>query len=173
MRRQIAIAVLALFAAAPVLTVAAPTAALRVTNEAGKTTEFSAAELLALPRTKIEVKDPPGQVGQSATYQGVGLSEVLSRAGVTLGKELRGPRLATYLLVEATDGYRVVFALPEVDPASSGQIVLLADRKDDEPLSEKEGPLRIVVPHEKPHSRWVRQVVHMRVLSAPRPAPAQ
>jgi hypothetical protein len=45
------------------------------------------------------------------------LAEVLRVAGVTLGKDLKGPLLANGLIVEAADGYRVVFALPEIDPA--------------------------------------------------------
>jgi DMSO/TMAO reductase YedYZ molybdopterin-dependent catalytic subunit len=139
-------------------------AALTVTNEAGQTTRFTPEALRALPHTKVQVKD---HAGQSAEYEGVALADVLQRAGVTLGKSLRGPRLASYLLVEAADGYRVVFALPELDPAASEGVVLLADGKEGQPLPAKEGPLRIVVPREKQHSRWVRQVVGLRVLSAP------
>ena len=69
-----------------------------------------------------------------------------------------GP-LAIYLLVEAADGYRVVFAPPELDLTFSDRMVLLAERRDGKPMSEKEGRLRIVVPDEKRHARWVRQVV--------------
>jgi hypothetical protein len=36
--------------------------------------------------------------------------------------------------------------------------VLLADRRDDQPLASREGPFRIVVPGEKLHARWVREV---------------
>ncbi|HWC90791.1 MAG TPA: molybdopterin-dependent oxidoreductase [Pirellulales bacterium] len=139
------------------------TPALVVTNESGRETRLSADDLLAMPRTKAQVKDRDGKV---AAYEGVTLAQVLERAEVPLGKSLRGPRLASYLLVEATDGYRVVFALPELDAASTDQLVLLADRKDGQPLPAKEGPWRIVVPHEKQHSRWIRQVESMRVVSA-------
>jgi hypothetical protein len=68
-----------------------------------------------------------------------------------------------YLVVEAADGYRVVFALPELDPACSNQMILLADRRDGKPLDSMDGPLRIVVPAEKRHSRWVRQVIALKV----------
>ncbi len=56
------------------------------------------------------------------------------------------------------DGYRAVFALPELDPAYTDKIILLADKRDGKPMDAKEGPLRIVVPDEKRHARWVRQV---------------
>jgi hypothetical protein len=68
-----------------------------------------------------------------------------------------------YLVVEASDGYRAVFALPEIDPACTDRTILLVDRRDGKPLSAKEGPLRIVVPGEKRHSRWVRQVIAFKI----------
>ncbi len=42
-------------------------------------------------------------------------------------------------------------------------MILLADRRDGQPISTKEGPLRIVVPGEKKFARWVRQVIKLRV----------
>jgi hypothetical protein len=88
---------------------------------------------------------------------------VLKAAGAQFGEALPGPALANYLLVEAADGYRVVFALPELDPAFSDRVFLLADRRDGKPMNEKEGRLRIVVPDEKRHARWVRQVTAMSI----------
>jgi hypothetical protein len=71
--------------------------------------------------------------------------------------------MANYLVVEASDGYRAVFALPELDPASTDRVIILADRREGKPLGEHEGPLRVVVPGEKKPSRWVRQVIALRV----------
>ncbi|MFO0893059.1 MAG: molybdopterin-dependent oxidoreductase, partial [Isosphaeraceae bacterium] len=61
------------------------------------------------------------------------------------------------------DGYRAVFALPELDPDFTDRPVLLADRRDGRPLPGKDGPLQVIVPSDKRHSRWVRQVVALRV----------
>jgi DMSO/TMAO reductase YedYZ molybdopterin-dependent catalytic subunit len=66
--------------------------------------------------------------------------------------------VATYVVVDAADGYRAVFALAELDPAQTDRVILLADRKDGQPLPAAEGPLRVVVPGEKRPARWVRQV---------------
>jgi hypothetical protein len=69
-----------------------------------------------------------------------------------------------------------VFALPELDDAFTDRIVLLADRKDGKGLTEREGPFRIIVPHEKRPARWVRQVVSLTIRQSkkdqPPPAPA-
>jgi hypothetical protein len=81
-----------------------------------------------------------------------------------LGEQLRGKNMALFLLVEAADGYRAVFALPEIDPAYTDRIILLADRRDGKALSATEGPLRIIVPDEKRHARWVRQVVGLKIV---------
>jgi hypothetical protein len=135
-------------------------ASLKMVNEKGKETVLSAEALAKLPRLTVLVKD---RHGNSATYEGPALAEVVRSAGITLGKELRGPLLANYLLVEAADGYQVVFAVPEIDPEMTSKVVLLADRKDGKPLSAVEGPYRLVVPDEKRPARWVRQVVRISV----------
>ena len=67
-------------------------------------------------------------------------------------------RFRSYLLVEAADGYKAVFALPELDPAFTDKKVYLVTKRDSKPLSEKERPFRIVLPDEKRATRWVRQV---------------
>ena len=101
--------------------------------------------------------------GKEVEFEGVPVFEILQRAGLKLGQDLRGPALASYLLVQAADGYRAVFALPEIDPACTDRTILLADRRDGKPLPAQEGPLRIVVPGEKRHSRWVRLVVAFKI----------
>jgi hypothetical protein len=66
---------------------------------------------------------------------------------------LSGKRLASCLLVEAADGYRVVIALPEIDPAFTNKQILLAFLRDGKPLDQKEEPYRIVIPDEKRMAR--------------------
>jgi hypothetical protein len=75
-------------------------------------------------------------------------------------------KLSMFLSVEAADGYRAVFALLELDPAFTDAVVLVADRRDGLPLAAGEGPVRLVVAHEKPQARWARQVRALRVLQA-------
>jgi DMSO/TMAO reductase YedYZ molybdopterin-dependent catalytic subunit len=105
-------------------------------------------------------------------FEGVALGLILQKAGVESGKDLRGPAVSKYLVVEAADGYRAVFALPELDEAFTDLPVILADKRDGKPLSEKEGPLRVVVPHEKRGARWVRMVTALTIQKAPATEPA-
>src|SRR5689334_16086097 len=60
------------------------------------------------------------QHGQTSEYEGVLLYDILVQAGVPFGKAMMGKPMASYLLATATDGYQVVFALPEIDPAFIG-----------------------------------------------------
>jgi hypothetical protein len=88
----------------------------------------------------------------------------LEKGGIQFGDTLRGKRMASCLLVEAADGYRVVIALPEIDPAFSDKQFILAYLKDGKTLDAKEGPYRIVIPDEKRMARWVRQVARLRIV---------
>ncbi len=105
---------------------------------------LSAAEIAALPHTTV--------------------AKILEKAGITFGESLRGKRLASCLLVEAADGYRVVIALPELDPGFTDKQILLVDKRKTHPLDDKEGPYRIVIPDEKRMARWVRQVKTLKIV---------
>jgi DMSO/TMAO reductase YedYZ molybdopterin-dependent catalytic subunit len=133
---------------------------LRVGGSVARPLELTADGLARLPRQSLRVHE---RDGKDVEYQGFALGEVLKAAGVAFGHDLRGPGLMQYLVVEASDGYRVVFALPELDPVSPDRTVLLADRRDGKPLDAKEGPLRLVTPGDKTHGRWVRQVITLKV----------
>jgi|SRR3954463_13282567 len=115
----------------------------------------SADTLAGLPRVNVEAKEHDNP---TATYEGVDLGAILARAGVPRGEQVRGNALRTIIVVTATDGYEVVFTLPDTDPAFTDRAVILADKKDGKPLPEKEGPFRIIAPSEKRPARWIRNV---------------
>jgi hypothetical protein len=146
-----------------VLPVLASGQQLTIQDESGKQTILVRADLEALPRVKITTSSS----SSSATFEGVALDSVMEKAGVGLGETMKGKRMASYLLVEAADGYRVVFALPEIDRAFTDKRVVLAFLKDGKPLDAKEGPYRIVVPDEKRMARSVRQVTTLKIVAAP------
>jgi hypothetical protein len=133
---------------------------LTVQTEGGKPVVLARSEIEALPRIKVTT----GASDTAATFEGVALEAILEKAGVGFGDTLKGKRLASCLLVEAADGYRVVIALPELDPAFSDKQVLLAFLKNGEPLHENEGPYRIVIPSDKKMARWVRQVTTLKIV---------
>jgi DMSO/TMAO reductase YedYZ molybdopterin-dependent catalytic subunit len=140
-----------------------PTISVSVSGEVERPLKLTEADLKKLPRRDIRAKD---HSGNEAGFSGVPLVEVLKLAGVKFGEWLRGKNLELYLVVEAADGYRAVYALPELDPAYTDKVILLADKRDGKPMDAKEGPLRIVVPDEKRQARWVRQVTGLVIKRA-------
>lgn len=121
---------------------------------------LTAGDLAAMPRASARVTDDHGA---RATYDGVPVVDILKRAGAPLGKELRGPNMTMCVVAGGSDGYKAVFALAEFDPGFTDQVILLADHRDGKALDAREGPLRIVVPNDKRHARWVRGVVSLTV----------
>ena len=144
-----------MLAAAP-----APSQQITIQAEGGKQTVMTRAGIEALPHTKITT----GAGDTSTTFEGVPLNAVLEKAGISSGESVRGKRLASCLLVGAADGYRVVIALPEIDPAFTDKPIVLAFVKNGKPLDDKEGPYRIVIPDEKRMARWVRQVTTLKIV---------
>lgn len=122
------------------------------------------AELSRLPRYTVTARD---HGGPATEYQGVRLGDVVALAGAPLGAALRGPAMTQSVIVSAADGYRVLFALPELDTAFTDRPILLVDRERGQPLEENEGPCRVVVPWEKRGARWIRQVTAIELRPAP------
>jgi DMSO/TMAO reductase YedYZ molybdopterin-dependent catalytic subunit len=138
-------------------------ATLRVNGKVERQLVLSEADLQALPHKHLAVTD---EKGTPVTYDGVPVVELLRRAGVPLGKQLRGPQMKLYVIADAADGYRVVFALPEFDPDFTDRVIIVADRRDGHVLAPPEGPFRLIVPGEKRHARWVREVTALDIEEA-------
>ena len=136
---------------------------LTISGEVTKPLTLQLADLKAMPHSEVTGKDKDGKEHK---YSGVPLSDLLRQAGVTLGNELKGKNLSKSVVVKATDGYEVLFALPELDPDFATRTILLADSVDGAPLAQGVGPYRVIVPGEKKPARWIREVVSIDVRSA-------
>jgi hypothetical protein len=93
----------------------------------------------------------------------VAIADILNKAGVTTGKQLKGENLAKYLLVTCADNYQVVFSLAELDSSFTDRVVVLADQMEGKPLPAGMGPFRLIVPGEKKPARNCMQVVGIAV----------
>ena len=124
---------------------------------------LDAATLSTLPRHAIEATAHD----QALHCEGVELAALLRKAGAMPADPLRGKQLASFVRVEARDGYRAVFSLAELDATLGNAKVFLVDRCAGKPLDDKSGPLRLIAPGESRPARWVRQVQSIRVEDAP------
>ena len=140
---------------------AAASTTIRLGGLLGSPRTLTATDLAALPRREQSVTEKDGT---KHTYQGWALAEVLRLGGAPAGKGIHGPVLAQALVATAADGYRAVYALPEIDPDFAAQTILLANRRDGQPLDAAHGPYQVVVPLEKKPARWVRQVTAFEVV---------
>jgi hypothetical protein len=122
---------------------------------------ISLAELKAMPRKTVKIHNAHSNADE--TYSGVELSDLLQKYGAPLGKELRGPALAYYVVATGTDGYKAVYALAEVDPSFHPGDVLVADTMDGKPLDEHSGPLRLVSTEDLRPARGVRNLIGIEV----------
>lgn len=135
-------------------------ATLAIAGDVAKPASLTAADLKALPRTRVEVKGEE----RTLVYEGVLVGALLERAGATLGAELRGDAIASYVVASASDGYRVVFSLAELDPAFTSNDIIVADTIDGKPLVAHQGPLRIVAPKDARGARSIRMLQRLEVV---------
>jgi hypothetical protein len=135
--------------------------AISINNRSPKA--FGSVEIGRLPHTAIAVE---GQGGRTRKFSGVALCDLLESAGVELGGEQRPAALTTYLWVEGSDGFRVLFSGAEVHRLIGAGEVLLADSEDGQAIPKSDGPYRLVVVGDKVHARWMRQVRALYVIQA-------
>jgi len=122
--------------------------------------QISASDLAKLPRHTAILNNH----GQQVSYEGALMRDVLASGGIDFGKELRGKQLSSYVSALGSDGYQVVFALAEFDPTVMDSDIIIANRREAQPLAANEGALRIIVPHDKRPTRSLRLLQEIDVV---------
>ena len=163
-RHTLTLAGLALLAATAAIADTAPTAAGGITIAGGAAPLVLTPEAIArLPVVQVAV---PGGHGGPASYEGPLLWTLLDQAHAvdTANPHSQGRQT---VLVTGRDGFVAVLALGEISPDFEGKQVILAERRDGQPLGPEH--LRIVVPGDRRGARGVHDVVRI-VVAAPDPA---
>ena len=138
-------------------------ASLTLTNDENKTITLSANDIAAMPHITIDIKAHDGNMH---SYSGVVLMNLLQKAGVKMGDSAKKNVSSSYVLITATDTYKAVYALSEVDTLQSNKTIILADKTDGKPLPQNALPYQIIATGEKIHARMIRQVVSIEVKRA-------
>jgi len=151
------------FLATPLLAQAPPDSAtvLEVVGLDGAMTRLPAAQLATLPQASVRARfhDGPDHVFRGPTVQAV-----LAAAGAPFDRERRREALTVVVLAEAADGYRVAYALAEFDAANASRPAIVALGMDDGPLEPGDGAARLLIEGEPRASRWIRQLVRLRLI---------
>jgi len=138
-----------------------PAATLKVEGKVATPLALSGADLKAMPRKIVKVVNPHDK--KTEVYEGVLLSDIFRKAGAPMAHDLRGATMTTYVVAEASDGYRVIFSMAELDSDFTDADAIVADTVDGTPLGPNEGPFKLVVPHDKRPARWVRMLQSLTV----------
>ena len=127
--------------------------------------DLTVADLKAMPRKTLNVDNAHSK--KTEVYEGVLVEDLLKKAGVVQGEAMRGQAMATYVLADAADDYRVVFALAEFNSSFMDSEIIVADTMDGAPIPGALGPFRLVAPHEKRPARWVEMLKSLTVVRVP------
>lgn len=161
MRQANAIAVYLLFIVSSAFPQQSSSTTLTVDGAVKTPLHFTVVEFANLPHHSLTAFNEHEKRNQQ--FSGVFLTDLLKQAGVPGGEELRGKAMALYVVLSASDGYRVVYSLAELDDGIGDAGVLIADELDGRPLDEKHGPFQAVAPRDKRPARWIRMLTSISV----------
>lgn len=106
----------------------------------GEVVTVTAADLQTLPQETLELESH----GDTITYTGPLLFELMARAGAPDSAMMHGPAFAKVVRITASDGYQIVLSLGEVDPAMKPTRVIIAPPSSETSESRPAG-FRVVV----------------------------
>jgi hypothetical protein len=141
---------------------AMPSTSLTV-NIDGRTTSFTTAELKAMPQKTVQVHNEHTKMDEA--YSGVALGELLAKAGFVADKTTQKEMLHSYLRIEGTDKYWVVYSLTEGEGSEHVGDVIVATSMDGKGLGA-DGELKLVSTGDKKPQRWVRNLAAIKLVTA-------
>jgi len=128
----------------------------------GTTRTLSMAELAALPQVEVAFK---GRDSSRVVLKGPTVRSLMTLVGAPAGHELRGPNLLLVVVAEASDGYKVAYALGEVDEQFGASPVIVGISQNGGALPAAEGPLRIAMGGAAEHkARWIRNLTRLKLI---------
>jgi hypothetical protein len=128
----------------------------------GKTTTLSVADLQALPQKTVTVHNAHTKMDES--YAGVALSDLLTKYGAALDKAGQRRILHSYIKVEGTDHYFVLYSAAEIESAIHSGEVIVATSLDGKGLGD-DGEIKLVASGDKKPMRWVRNLTKITLVT--------
>src|SRR5262245_17680886 len=126
-------------------------------RSAGRDSVLTVAQLASIPRRDLRVAGEHST--DPATVSVLTLWAPIQKAGEPSASASGRERGAAYVRLKGADGQSAMFGLVEIDPSFSKRTVLVADRRNGQPLDAAEGPWRAFVPDDIRHARWIRGLV--------------
>ncbi|MCA0456447.1 MAG: molybdopterin-dependent oxidoreductase [Chloroflexi bacterium] len=98
----------------------------------------------------------------TAAYTGVLLWDLLQTAQPILNTDQ--PELMR-VMARSTDGFRCIVKWHEFAPSAENKLILVGCLQNGQPLDDRYGPLRLVVPGDKQGVRYIRHLASLTVLN--------
>lgn len=111
-----------------------------------------------LPQTSLTIG--------KTVYSGVSLWTLLSKADIVTRPDIKNGILRGFIIATASDGYKVVISLGEVDPDFGNQPCLIATQKDGADFTSG-GFAQLVFPNDVKKGRWVHGLTGLKVSESP------
>jgi hypothetical protein len=139
----------------------------RIDGAVDRPTSVNTAMLDQRPHVTQTVQYLSGSTPQQRSYVGADLWSLLSDQGVQTDPGQRNDTLNRYVLATASDGYRTVFALGELDPSlgNKGSMLAYAEIANGSTtaIGTEDGPFRVTAPGDVRGGRYVSQLVGLEV----------
>jgi len=129
----------------------------------GKTTTFTVGDLSTMPQKTVSVHNEHTKMDES--YSGVPLGDLLAKAGFTATKATQRKMLRSYLKVEGTDKYWVLYSVTEVEATEHSGDVIVATSMNGKPLGA-DGTLKLISTGDTKPQRWVRNLAAITMVAA-------
>ena len=131
------------------------------TSPASEVLPFDPSNLDGFEKVEVKVMED----GKSVTYSGVALASVLEKQVKGSGT-MPGLRALSdaVVLIRGSDGYQASASAAAVAMDPKGERFLLAIARDGKPLEKGQGPVRLIVPGDPKHVRWVKDVAKIRLV---------
>lgn len=137
------------------------TLSVRVVHGTACSVSVTLPQLNTLPARSATIKSHDGV---EATYEGAWITDVLRLNCPSIAAIEKRTMVRTAVRIEAADGYRALIALTEADTSFRQHPVILAWKKNGQPLDDHDGPFQVIVPDDMRHARDVRRVTRLEVL---------
>jgi len=128
----------------------------------GHAATLDPAALAHMPPVTTQVSFLTEHGAEAADYTGATLWSVLQQLDLVTSANPRD-REKLAIVVTGHDGYAVVLAMAEIDPAFESKQILLADEVNGHPMPA--GEIRLVVPGDRHGGRSVRDVARIDIRS--------
>lgn len=148
---------------------AAHSAAVALSGDIERPARFGVEALSALKPLEVEPAPSKGHgdhMRPQRRFSGTSVWELLDSAGLRYDAALREPFLPKIVVASDAEGYAVVIAGGELEPRFLAAPYIIATHDDGGLLSEADGGLRLIAPHDLAGARSVKAIASLEVRDA-------